>query len=102
MSKKGDWVKVYNVVLKEGKRAPQVPDDTKKVPLEMWVKGFLLNESAKIGDIVEIETYIGRKVKGELVEIQPNYTHSYGKYVNELAYIGRQLRGILEGGEINE
>jgi 2-amino-4-ketopentanoate thiolase alpha subunit len=99
MAKKGDWVRIYNVVLEPNERAPQVPDDTKKVPLEMWDKGFLLDENAEIGEEVEVETYIGRKIKGELLEVDPYYTHSYGKSVPELLYVGRQLRDILEGGE---
>lgn len=101
-AKKGDWVRIYNIVLNEKERAPQVPDDTKKVPLEMWDKGFLLNEEASIGDEVEVETYIGRKVKGKLVEINPYYDHDFGKCVPELLYIGKQLRSILKGGEKDE
>ncbi|WP_026894174.1 2-amino-4-oxopentanoate thiolase subunit OrtA [Clostridiisalibacter paucivorans] len=102
IAKKGDWVRIYNIVLTSEERAPQVPDDTKKVSLEMWDKGFLLNDEAKIGDEVEVETYIGRKIKGKMVEINPQYKHNYGEYVPELSYIGRQLRSILEGGESNE
>ncbi|RKD34633.1 2-amino-4-oxopentanoate thiolase subunit OrtA [Thermohalobacter berrensis] len=102
IAKKGDWVRIHNVVLNPEERAPKVPDDTKKVPLEMWVKGFLLNDEAKIGDEVEIETYIGRKVKGKLIEINPYYDHDFGKCVPELLYIGKQLRSFLEGGEVNE
>lgn len=98
-AKKGDWVRIYNVVLTPDQRAPQVPDDTKKVPLEMWDKGFLINEEANIGDEVEVETYIGIRITGKLVEINPYYTHSFGQCVPELLYIGRQLRDILEGGE---
>lgn len=102
IAKKGDWVRIYNVVLQPEKRAPQVPEDTKKVPLEMWDKGFLLDSEAKIGDEVEVETYIGRKIKGKMIEINPFYDHDYGKCVPELLYVGRQLREILEGGESNE
>lgn len=102
IAKKGDWVRVHNIVLTPEERAPQVPDDTKKVPLEMWDKGFLLEDEAKIGDVVEVETYIGRRIKGKLIEINPSYDHDYGKCVPELLYIGRQLRSILEGGEANE
>lgn len=101
-AKKGDWVRIYNVVLTPDQRAPQVPDDTKKVPLEMWDKGFLINEEANIGDEVEVETYIGRKITGKLIEVNSYYTHSFGKCVPELLYIGRQLRSILEGGESDE
>lgn len=102
MAKKGEWVRIYNVVLEANERAQQVPDDTKKVALEMWDKGFLLEKQAEIGDDVEVETYIGRKIKGELLEVDPYYSHSYGKSVPELLYIGRQLRSILEEGEDNE
>ncbi len=102
IAKKGDWVRVYNIVLESEERAPQVPNDTKKVPLEMWDKGFLLNEEAKIGDEVEVETYIGRRIKGKLIEVNPFYDHDYGKCVPELLFIGKQLRSILEGGESDE
>ncbi|MTI49020.1 2-amino-4-oxopentanoate thiolase subunit OrtA [Sporosalibacterium faouarense] len=102
IAKKGDWVRIHNIVLTPDERAPQVPEDTKKVPLEMWDKGFLLNDEAKIGEEVEVETYIGRTIKGELIEINPFYDHDYGKCVTELLYIGRQLRDILKDGESNE
>lgn len=102
VAKKGDWVRIYNVILTPEQRAPQVPDDTKMVPLEMWDKGFLLNEKAEIGDEVEVETYIGRKIKGKLLEINPVYRHNYGEFVPELMYVGRQLRALLEAGESDE
>lgn len=101
-AKKGDWVRIHNIVLTPEQRAPQVPEDTKKVPLEMWDKGFLLNDKASVGENVEVETYIGRKISGKLIEIAPYYEHDFGKCVPELLYIGRQLRDILEDGEENE
>ncbi len=101
-TKKGDWVRIYNVVLEPEDRSPNLPEDTQKVPLEMWDKGFLLDESANIGDKVEVETYIGRKVGGKLVEVNPYYEHDFGKCVPELLYIGRQLRGYLEGSGQDE
>lgn len=101
-AKKGDWVRIHNIVLNSEDRSPNLPEDTKKVPLEMWDKGFLLNEGANIGDMVEVESYIGRKVEGKLVEVNPFYDHDFGKCVPELLYIGRQLRGYLEGSEQGE
>ncbi len=101
-AKKGDWVRIHNIVLTPDQRAVQVPEDTRNVPLELWTKGFLDDNEARIGDIVNIETYIGRKVSGKLIEIAPYYEHDFGKCIPELLYIGRQLRGILEGGENNE
>lgn len=96
--RKGDWVKIYDIVLESKDRAPQVPEDTRGVPLEMWVKGFLLEEG-KIGDTVEIETITGRRVEGKLVEVDPAFDHSFGRNIPEVLKIGQQLRGILFGGD---
>lgn len=82
-------------------RAPQVPEDTKKVSLEMWVKGFIQSD-ASIGDLVEVKTITGRLVKGNLLKINPYYTHDYGKCIPELLQIGIQAKEILFGGVYNE
>lgn len=100
-AKKGDWVKIHNIVLEPNERPTNIPEDTQQVPLETWVKGFLLNDEAKIGDKVEIETYIGRKTEGKLIEINPYYDHDYGKAVPEILYIGRQAKELLEEGDNN-
>lgn len=96
---KGQWVNTHKIILTEDERAPQVPDDTKKVPMEMWVKGFLLNEEASIGDLVEIKTLSGRLESGKLIEINPAYRHSFGEFVPEILQIGKELREILFGGD---
>ncbi|SDY44692.1 hypothetical protein SAMN05660462_00057 [Proteiniborus ethanoligenes] len=98
-AKKGTWVRIHNVILSPKERAPQVPEDTKKVPLEMWSKGFLVDDGANIGDMVTVETYIGRQVTGRLIEINPYFNHDFGKCIPELLFIGRQLKAILEAGE---
>lgn len=97
VAKKGDWVRISNTVLEPHERAEHLPEDTKKCPLTMWVKGFLLDEEAQINDQVTIKTYIGRELQGNLVAINPSYKHTYGEYVPELSYIGNQLRDILGG-----
>ena len=55
---KGTWVEIHNIILQAKERAPQVPEDTRHVPLEMRVKGFLVTP-ATIGEDVEIETASG-------------------------------------------
>ena len=87
-AKAGDFVRIHNIVLKVGERADNLPEDTKKVPLEMWE--------------VEVTTITGRKIKGTLVEINPVFRHNYGEFVPELLQIGLQARKILFGGEDNE
>ena len=99
-AKKGDWVQISNIVLKAGERAPQVPADTQACDLKMWVKGFIQSD-AQIGDTVEIETAIGRRISGELCEVNPKYTHTYGDFVPELVQIQHQLRKIMFGGGEN-
>ena len=98
MVKKGEWVRIHTIVLEPSGRSPKVPDDTKSVPLELWTKGFLL-EDAQIGEEVSVETATGRIATGELIEVNPYYTHSYGKFVPELIQIDKQLRSIMYGGE---
>lgn len=99
LAKKGDWVRIHKIILESNQRAENIPEDTKSVPLEMWDKGFLINDQANIGDNVEIETYIGRKTEGKLIEINPYYDHDYGKSVPEILYIGKQAKALLEEGE---
>lgn len=95
---KGQWVEIYRVVLTPGERAPQVPDDTKRVPLEMRVKGFLETD-AGIGDEVVITTAAGRSVSGKLTAANPAYTHGFGEPIPELVGIGRRVRGIIAGNK---
>lgn len=99
--KKGDWVKIHRVIFTPEQRAPQVPDDTKKVPLEMWVKGFCESD-AQLGDEVEVITMTGRKERGTIVETDPTFSHSFGQFVPEILQIGIQLKDILFGGDGDE
>ncbi len=101
IAKKGDWVQIHQIVLKPEERAANIPEDTKKVPLELWVKGFALHD-AKVGDEIQIETFTGRKITGKLLKTNPRYIHDFGEYVPELTKIDVQLKNILFGGEINE
>jgi len=98
MIKKGTWVRIHKIILEPSERAPQVPEDTRKVPFEMWVKGFLLQD-AEMGDEVTIETVTGRTETGNLVEVNPYYEHDFGKFVPELLAIDKQVREIVFGGE---
>jgi 2-amino-4-ketopentanoate thiolase alpha subunit len=95
-AKAGDWVQVHTVVLPPGERAPQVPADTQKVPFEMWLKGFLVDVEAQVGQDVTIETVVGRQLRGTLVAVNPAYPHSFGEPVPELLSIGRELRALIE------
>jgi len=94
---KGQLVEVHVVVLKPEERQADLPEETRKVPLEAWIKGMALSV-AEIGQEVEIETASGRRIKGTLTEIVPGYAHTYGPLVHELEPVGRELRAMLKGG----
>ncbi len=98
MAKKGDWVLTHTIVLTPDQRAPQVPEDTHKVPLEMWVKGRLVQD-AEIGDTVTVITRTGRSIAGELLEVNPRFNHDYGDFIPELLEISDIARDIVFGGK---
>ena len=93
-AKKGDWVQIYRVVLQPDQRAPQVPDDTKKLPVTVQVNGFL-TQDANLRDTVIINTVIGRTIRGELIAINPSYDHSFGPPPDRIMNIGGKLRRML-------
>ena len=87
MAKKGEWVRIHNVVLKASDRTARIPDDTRKC------------DTAEIGDVVTIKTATGREEKGTMIEVGSYYTHSYGKFVSEIIEIDNMLREEMFGGE---
>lgn len=97
-AKKGDWVQIENIVLPAGHRAPQVPEDTQKCDLKMWVKGEALQD-AQENEVLEVKTTTGRIVSGKLVDVNARYAFDYGEFQPELLQIERQLKEILFGGE---
>jgi hypothetical protein len=93
-AEKGSWVEIHGIVLEKGERAPQVPEDTQRVPLEMKVKGFLVHD-AVVGGEAEIVTPAGRTLRGKLTAVNPPYTHMFGSPIPELSRIGGEVRAIL-------
>jgi hypothetical protein len=93
---KGQWVEIEEILLKPEERTGNIPEETKKVPLMMRMKGFLTND-AEIGEKVEIRTLTGRIVSGDLRNASPTYEHGFGKtYIPEMLEIGITLRRLLE------
>jgi hypothetical protein len=99
--KKGSWVQIKKIILNPEQRANNLPEATKKVPLLLWVKGTLLNDS-KMNEMVEIKTVTGRIETGELIEVNPSYLHNYGKYMPEIQEIDHIVKSALFGGDYYE
>lgn len=97
----GEYVEIHSIILKPGERAPQVPEDTQRVPLELRIKGYL-DHDAFVGDEVTITTVLGRKVKGQLVAVNPPYPHSFARPVPELLHIGEELWRLLGAREVRK
>jgi hypothetical protein len=92
---KGSWVEVQRILLAPGQRAPRVPEETQRVPLEMRVKGTLTHD-ASLGEEVEVVTAAGRRLRGTLREANPAYTHGFGPPVPELRAVGEELCALLD------
>jgi len=96
MIAKNTWVRIHKIILRPEERAENVPDDTKKVPFEMWDKGFLLAE-ANLGDEVQVRTASGRIISGNLLEANPAFHHDYGDFVLEILQIGDIIKTTMNG-----
>lgn len=94
MIKKGTWVEIEEVVLTPEERSNSIPEETKKTPLMVWIRGNCLSD-CNIGDIVKVKTLTGRILQGKVVEEKPGYDYGFGKYVEEIAFIGKQAREML-------
>lgn len=95
-AKKDDLVQIHTVILKPSDRADNLPSSTKRVPYECWVKGFLLDKQAHKGDIVRIQTFIGRELTGTLHDVTPKYEHDFGTPQEVLLPIGNEAGKLLE------
>jgi len=87
---KKSYVEVNKVIFKSGERTANIPEDTKNVPYEMFVKGYLLKDS-KIGESVSVKTDTGRIVNGILLNEDPTYELDYGNNVPEILMIKKIL-----------
>ena len=96
MAEKGSWVRIKKIVFESGQRADRLPEETRKVPFVVWLKGNLL-AAGSIGETVKVCTTTGRIEEGELVEENPVYRLGYGGYVEQLKFIGEGARKILLG-----
>jgi len=86
------------VILPAEERTANLPEDTKKVPFEMWVKGHLL-EDGELGDQVRIRTVSGREEHGTLIEVNPQFDVNFGAFVPEILEMDVRLRTALFGKE---
>jgi hypothetical protein len=91
---RGDWVEVSDVLLEPVDRVAGLPEDTAGKPLVAWVKGFARSDAAQ-WESLEIETMTGRLVTGVLADVNPGYTHSFGRPAPELTHVGADLRARL-------
>ncbi len=101
MIKKDSWVQIEKVILNPEDRSPNLPKATQRVPLKMWIKGYLL-EDAELGASVHIKTLTGRKESGVLLCQNPSYMHTYGAFVPEILGIDKMVKAILFEGDSNE
>lgn len=98
MLEKGSYVEIVQQVLSIEERASNIPEETRRKPLALWAKGFLLEDS-NLGESAKIKTINDRILEGIVTEVNPSYTHDFGEFVPEILYIGAQAKSILWGEE---
>lgn len=98
MNEIGTYVRIRRTLLKPEERSGNLPEDTKKVPFKMWVKGYL-QEEADLFDVVTIKTLSGRIETGRLKEVNPPYKHSYGDFVPEVLVLSDIIRNDFFGDQ---
>ena len=96
MIPKGSWVQIHKIILTPEERTASLPEETRKVPLELWVKGTLL-KNAELKSEVQIETLTGRIETGTLIQVNPSYQHNYGEFVKEILTIDKMVKDQLFG-----
>ena len=97
---KDTYVRIRKHVLMPGERSVNLPKETSLVPLKMWVKGRL-TEEAELFEDVTIITNTGRQIRGELKEVEPQYKHSFGGFVDEIVKMRENILNEM-WGERNE
>ena len=93
---KNTYVRIRKHILRPGERSENIPEDTAKVPLKMWVKGRLCHE-AELFEEAKIMTVTGRIVEGTLKEVEPRYKHGYGDFVDEVFQMRQRILNEMWG-----
>lgn len=95
---KGTFVRIRKTILQPSERADNLPEDTKGVPLKMWVKGHLLEEG-ELFDYANIKTVTGRTEYGRIKEVEPPYKHGFGQFVGEILNIREIIMSDMYGDD---
>jgi hypothetical protein len=95
-AKRGDLVQIHRVLLGPDQRPEGLPPSTREVPYECWIKGFLAQEEANLGEEVVIRTFIGREITGVLCSVAPTYDHGFGRPQSELLRIGEEAKALIQ------
>ena len=98
MVEKNAWVSIRRTILEPVERTGHLPEETKEVPFQIWVKGRL-QTPAEIGEEVTVVTRTGRTETGTLEKVNPQYQLNYGDFVEELLEIGDNVRRELFRGD---
>jgi hypothetical protein len=94
---RGDLVQIMSVVLEPDERPETLPPSTRAVPYQAWIKGLLVDDQARVGDQVTIETFIGRRLSGKLHAVHPTHDHGFGRPRPELLPAAELARQWLFG-----
>ncbi len=91
-----EWVEIEWTVLSVGERAASIPDDTSATPYLARVRGFA-ETPVRIGDLTEVVTASGRRLRGQVVRLRPGHDHSFGRPLPAWLEMQRSIRTAVAG-----
>ncbi len=88
------WTEIEFLVLKAGDRKAGVPPDTAALPYLARARGMA--KSPSVGSTVEVETVVGRQMRGRVVSLNPGYEHTFGRPLPEWIRMRDSIRRELD------
>ncbi len=90
----GTRVAVRQRLLEPHERAASLPADTAALPYEALVRGILI-APAEVGAQATIRTAAGRVLMGQLEDVEPADTHSFGRPPPALVAVDEAISEVL-------
>lgn len=87
------WTEVQWTVLDTSDRSANLPPETRTTPYVARVRG--LAPDPRVGAKTELTTVVGRRVSGVVTELDPGYSHSFGRPLPEWVHMRESIRHLL-------
>ena len=88
------WVEVEWTFLTPSERSARIPEETRAVPYAVRARGTV-EGTVLIGEEATVTLVTGRVVHGQIVAVNPGYTHTFGPRLSVLTQVQESIRQAL-------